>query len=92
MSCKYRKDTGCPNTYECSISRFGERPSKAACRMCEEQGLNHPRGLGDEVARVAQPIKRAIQKVAPKAFKGCGCQERQNKLNEMFPKKDEANG
>ena len=39
------------------------------------------RGLGDAVAKVAEPIKRAM----PKLFKNCNCEGRKKWLNEHFP-------
>lgn len=38
-------------------------------------------GLGDVVAKFAEPIKRA----APKLFKNCKCKARQEWLNKHFP-------
>lgn len=38
------------------------------------------RGLGDTVAKV-------LKKVGVKKAEGCGCAERQKKLNEVFPYK-----
>jgi hypothetical protein len=44
------------------------------------------RGLGDVVAAVAQPIARAIDRVAKKNFQNCGgCKARQEKLNKIAP-------
>lgn len=44
------------------------------------------RGLGDLVAKVAQPIAKAIDKVAGTNLKECGgCKKRQAALNKMFP-------
>lgn len=42
-------------------------------------------GLGDLVAKVTEVtgIKAVVEAVAPNG--GCGCAERQQKLNEMFP-------
>tara|TARA_R110000796_G_scaffold248400_1_gene375134 strand:+ start:931 stop:1161 length:231 start_codon:yes stop_codon:yes gene_type:complete len=43
-------------------------------------------GLGDRVERIAQPIARAIDKVAGTNIQGCGaCQKRKEYLNEKFP-------
>lgn len=45
-----------------------------------------PVGLGDAVARVAQPIARALDAVLGTKITGCGgCAERQRKLNELMP-------
>lgn len=42
-------------------------------------------GLGDLVAKVTEVtgIKAVVEAVAPNG--GCGCAQRQQKLNEMFP-------
>ena len=42
-------------------------------------------GLGDLVAKVTEVtvIKAVVEAVAPNG--GCGCAERQQKLNDMFP-------
>ena len=46
-----------------------------------------PRGLGDVVASVAQPIARLIDRVAGTSLASCGgCQQRQNWLNKLWPK------
>jgi hypothetical protein len=43
-------------------------------------------GLGDRVERIAQPIARAIDKVAGTDIQGCGaCQKRKEYLNKKFP-------
>jgi hypothetical protein len=45
-----------------------------------------PTGLGDRVERIAQPIARAIDKVAGTNIQGCGaCQKRKEYLNKKFP-------
>jgi hypothetical protein len=45
-----------------------------------------PVGLGDLVASVAQPIARAIDRVAGTNVAGCGgCKDRQGKLNAAVP-------
>ena len=50
---------------------------------CPDPGL---RGLGDLVAKVAQPIARAIDKVAGTNLKDCaGCAKRRNALNAILP-------
>ena len=44
------------------------------------------RGLGDAVAVVAQPIARAIDRVAGTNVAGCGgCKQRQDTLNRWVP-------
>lgn len=44
------------------------------------------KGLGDVVAKVAQPIARAIDRVAGTNVAGCGgCKKRQEILNKVMP-------
>ena len=48
--------------------------------------VRKPNGLGDRVERIAQPIARAIDRVAGTNIQGCGaCQKRKEYLNEKFP-------
>jgi hypothetical protein len=43
-------------------------------------------GLGDRVERIAQPIARAIDRVAGTNIRGCSaCQVRKKYLNKKFP-------
>ena len=43
-------------------------------------------GLGDIVAKVAQPIAKTIDSVAKTNLKSCGgCKKRQEKLNQLLP-------
>jgi hypothetical protein len=43
-------------------------------------------GLGDAVHKIANPIARAIDRVAGTNIQGCGsCQKRKEYLNEKFP-------
>ncbi len=47
-----------------------------------------PRGLGDRVERIAQPIAKAIDKVAGTKIQECGgCKKRRDALNKAFPSK-----
>ena len=45
------------------------------------------KGLGDTVAKItkATGIKKVVDKVAKATGKDCGCGERQNTLNRLFP-------
>lgn len=50
------------------------------------------KGLGDTVAKIAEILKmdKVANKIAEMAGKkDCGCKNRQQKLNEMFPYKPE---
>ena len=54
----------------------------------ETPHIKKPNGLGDHVERIAQPIARAIDKVAGTNIQGCGaCQKRKEALNKAFPLK-----
>jgi hypothetical protein len=54
----------------------------------ETAHIKKPNGLGDRVERIAQPIARAIDKVAGTNIQGCGaCQKRKEALNKAFPLK-----
>lgn len=47
---------------------------------------NKMRGVGDIVAKVAQPIAKGLDKVLGTHIQGCGgCKKRQEKLNQVFP-------
>ena len=45
------------------------------------------RGLGDDIEKFTKftGIKRAVDVVAQKFKKDCGCSERRDSLNRMFP-------
>jgi|TARA_R110000824_G_scaffold113258_7_gene262929 hypothetical protein len=45
------------------------------------------RGLGDSIAKMtkATGIKSVVDKVSKVTGKGCGCTERRDTLNRMFP-------
>lgn len=45
--------------------------------------VNKSKGLGDTVEKVAK--KTGVKKVVEKVFKDCGCQQRKEWLNNMFP-------
>tara|TARA_R100000734_G_C3307880_1_gene98485 strand:+ start:1192 stop:1347 length:156 start_codon:yes stop_codon:yes gene_type:complete len=47
------------------------------------------KGLGDTIAKFTQKtgIKAAVQKIASGLNKPCGCQKRQDYLNQKFPYK-----
>jgi len=48
---------------------------------------NKSKGLGDTVAKItkATGIKKVVDTVAKKLKKDCGCDERQDTLNRLFP-------
>lgn len=47
-----------------------------------------PRGLGDRVERIAQPIAKVIDKALGTNVQGCGgCKKRRDALNKAFPSK-----
>lgn len=45
------------------------------------------RGLGDSIAKITEAtgIKAVVHKISEAVGRDCGCQNRQNKLNERFP-------
>lgn len=47
------------------------------------------RGLGDDIEKITTftGIKRAVDVIAEKFNKDCGCSERRDSLNRMFPYK-----
>jgi|TARA_R110000751_G_scaffold198509_1_gene303381 hypothetical protein len=47
------------------------------------------KGLGDDIERVAQftGIKKAVDVVSQKLNRDCGCEQRKNSLNRIFPYK-----
>jgi hypothetical protein len=48
--------------------------------------VGKPLGLGDRVERIAQPIAKAIDRVAGTSIQGCGaCKKRKEYLNKKFP-------
>ncbi len=54
--------------------------------MSERTPWRRPRGLGDIVASVAQPIAKTVDAVFGTKVQHCGsCKERQAELNEKFP-------
>jgi hypothetical protein len=54
--------------------------------MLMKYDTNRIRGLGDLVAKVAQPIAHVIDQVTGTHIAGCrGCKQRQNKLNQLLP-------
>ena len=47
---------------------------------------NRIRGAGDLIAKIAQPIAKAIDRVARTKIANCGgCKRRQEKLNKLMP-------
>lgn len=66
------------------VRAFGPAPANAAHRMPVDP--SRMRGLGDLVARIAEPIAGAIDAVAGTQIKGCGgCARRREKLNSAVP-------
>lgn len=64
-------------------------PPKSEIPDMVPQKLTGIRGLGDVVAMVANPIKKAALAVAndewKKRIQNCGCAQRQEWLNKQFP-------
>lgn len=55
--------------------------------------LGESRGLGDTIAKVtkATGIKKVVDTIADATGLDCGCPERQEALNKMFPYNNEEN-
>ncbi len=49
------------------------------------------KGVGDTIEKItkATGIKRVVEAVSKLTGKECGCQGRQNKLNNLFPYRDQ---
>lgn len=61
-------------------------PEEYAFVLAEFGPLAGPRGLGDVVARLAQPIARGVDALAGTKLANCGgCARRQAALNDAFP-------
>lgn len=77
-NCSHRKGI------ECNLGLYGGKPSPGTCFLCPNYD-GSPRGLGDIVYKVAQPIAKTIDKIAGTNIKGCsGCAKRRNKLNKKI--------
>ena len=48
---------------------------------------NKSKGLGDTIEKItkATGIKKVVEKISKATNKDCGCTERKDKLNELFP-------
>lgn len=58
----------------------------------EQTGCEEMRGLGDLVAKVAQPIAHGLDVIIGTNIANCGgCGKRQQKLNELVPFKHDEN-
>lgn len=74
------------SSHGCGLRVVEGIPTEADCDSCPEyQGP--PRGLGDQVHRVAKALQipRVIKAVTDS---DCGCQKRRQALNDRFPSKD----
>ena len=51
--------------------------------------MSKSRGLGDDIKKITSAIRldELAQKIADLTSGDCGCEERQEKLNKMFPYK-----
>jgi len=66
----------------CGLNRH-ERPTEEDCAACKEAGRDSIGGLGDSLARYIN--KTPMRRLKPK---GCGCKQRQERLNKLMPAKD----
>jgi hypothetical protein len=62
---------------------------KAHQKVKEENIKMKSKGLGDSIEKFtkATGIKKAVDTIAQKTGKPCGCNERRDRLNRMFPYK-----
>ncbi len=53
----------------------------------KDLGKQKSKGLGDTIAKITQAtgIKTVVDKISAVTGKDCGCQQRQEWLNQMFP-------
>jgi hypothetical protein len=49
----------------------------------QSTGSKKPQGLGDTIEKATKAT--GVKKVVQKVFKDCGCEERKEKLNKLFP-------
>ena len=85
MTCKYAETTDMQSIIKCTKGYFGGFPHIGVCMVCDAYD-GSPRGAGDVVSAIAQPIARAIDSVIGTNVAGCGgCKERRRKLNKAMP-------
>ena len=71
---------------ESILRALGHPPVGEDGRLILPKGKPPVRGLGDVVAKVAQPVAKAIDAVAGTNLQNCGgCKARQEKLNQIAP-------
>ena len=66
-----------------------EKPKKTTGFFKDENEDSKVQGLGDTIAKITEAtgIKTVVDAVSEATGRDCGCRQRQNKLNEMFPYK-----
>ena len=74
----------------CELGLFNGKPSSDDCKSCD-QYKGPSRGLGDKIQKVAKMTGAAtvVDFVSTITGKDCGCGERQAKLNEAFPTRND---
>lgn len=83
MSCIHKADGVCTNPE----SPFHRARVNSVCKSCPKYS-GPDRGLGDTVKRIAEStgIAAVVETVSRATGTGCGCQQRRERLNEMFPR------
>ena len=66
-----------------------EKPKKTTGFFKDENEASKAQGLGDTIAKLTEAtgIKTVVDAVSEATGRDCGCRQRQNKLNDMFPYK-----
>jgi hypothetical protein len=76
-------EAGIASAHACQICIYRDKPDRDDLPKVERKS----RGLGDTLAKFthATGIAQAVEAVSQLVGLPCGCQERQQKLNERFP-------
>ncbi len=74
--------------YKETALRYFGRALTVCLVLSNMTATSKSRGLGDTVEKITRStgIKKLVEKYGPE---DCGCDERRDKLNEMFPYKNE---
>ena len=88
FACKFWRDCGIIGGGCCAKGHYGGKPSLGTCRVCPHYS-GRPRGLGDVVHTIAEPIAailKALQPRNPKSPKhagigNCRCAQRRREWN-----------
>ena len=86
LSCEFRGYTIPTKTHVCMDKEspfFHCQVNEDHCKKC----MSESRGLGDTVAKIAQAtgVRRLVKGASELIGVPCGCEERQEQLNKLFP-------